>query len=258
MHNPFRSQQRPGASAPAPAWVSRHPRLYLFLAACIILLSIGHACRDSLVVRCRLGESIRLAGERRLGVDANHPVDGKYYSYRDAEGFVRYCVQAPVVSYRPEPPLLGMGCEIFPASVLGIPDGSRGGKACELQPTGRVVAATVAVHAAGGSAGSQLRWLDLHVDEILPHGMPAGAAAEPAPKEWLEATPASLSTLEVVEKPAFWRHALAFPFDYIIDPIVSAALSLLNLLTLAVCYVGIVVIVVLQQLLGVEWVKPPF
>ncbi len=238
--------------------MSRHPWLYLFLAAFIILLSIGLECRDSLDVRCRIGESIRLAGERRLGVDANHPVDGRYYAYRDAEGYVCHCVQAPVVSYRPEPPLLGKRREIFPACVLGIPNGSRGGKACELKPTGRVVVATVTLHGADAQAGSKLQWPDLHFDEILPHGMPAGATAEPAPEEWLEATPASLGTLELVEKPAFWCRALAFPFDYIIDPIVTAALSLLNLLALALCYVLLFVIVVLQQLLGVEWVKPPF
>ncbi len=236
----------------------KHRCHLLFLAAFIFLLGIGHACRDSLDVRCRIGESIRLAGERRLGVDVNHPVDGRYYSYRDAEGYVCYCVQAPVVSYRPEPPLLGRGREIFPACVLGIPDGSRGGRACELRPTGRVVVATVALHLAEVEAGSRLQWPDLRVRDILPHGMPADTAAEPEPELWQEATPASLGTLEVVEKPSFWRCALAVPFDYVIDPIVSAALSLLNLLVLAICYVLMFVVVVLQQLLGVEWVKPPF
>lgn len=82
--------------------------LSLPLAAALLLSS----CAWNFGARIRDGQEIR------TGADVSRPVDGKLYAVRSSREGWDYYVQAPVVTYNPDTPVVAAGQDMF---LKGIP-----------------------------------------------------------------------------------------------------------------------------------------
>ncbi len=176
----------------------------LRLTAALLAATLLCSCVES-----RIGLRIREMGEVHTGVDYLHPVDGKVYQTpaQRSKKPPQACVLAPEITYRVGHSFYHLhapyDCDL--TSQYGI------------RPTGRTLVARIDC----GRADSYTKLLKDEVGGTIPAG------ARPSPAEGL-IRPGKFDQIDygdlapVTPSPA-WRSIAAAPFDYLIDPVLSAA-----------------------------------
>lgn len=191
--------------------------LSLPLAAAVLLSSCSW----------HLGAGIREAHEVRTGVDISRPVDGKLYAARNPLDGWDYYVQAPVVTYNPDTPIVAAGQDMF---LKGIPDGAR-----NVKDTGDFRWCRVLREVTGGvTTGNYAELRQTNDGSLFVESLPAGAR----PAGVIHPEPGCTAPLYIKREFTRWHapaSVLAAPLDYVVDPILSLVTTPVYLIIEPVC-----------------------
>ncbi len=196
------------------------PHLFPLLAAASLLLSscVHPSC---LLVNWHIGENIRLAGEKHIGVEVTQPVDGKIYRPRGEDAWGTAYLYAPEIRYT-------LGTTLVDSACFGIIWGGGSLFVREMEPTGQVHLVRA------WRTRSRATRFEQTVEAIPPGCEPLSVPEEPH-RIFADVTYGSLSHTEV----GLGRTLAAAPFDYVIDPLLTVGSTALTLggavLALPVC-----------------------
>ncbi len=188
----------------------------LGMLSCAVALLLLPSC-----VQCHIGQRIREGGVRHTGVDILHPVDEKLYRTPAMRKDDTAIARAPEVTYCVYSPLL---------TLAGDKDGNR--TAGKVAPTGQVRVVRLRCEEENKPwsiypANTPRQFIE------LAEGVPANAEACPVGKAgklgaYKLESPYTYGSLTEPTKPSAARRLAAAPFDYLIDPVISAAHTAVN------------------------------
>ncbi len=188
-------------------------QFYSFFVCAAAILLVFPSC-----VQWNIGERIREAGQRHTGGDICHPVDGKVYSIPTpgVNNSKDYFVMAQEVTYRRRPPLFSNDYDLF-WGALGVACAPE--EAVDVQPTGRIIAAAISCD---GDMVPRSFKKQVNAIPAFATAMPVGNMVSLETK-----SPFDYGSISHTEA-STTRKLAAAPFDYVVDPILTAGHSTLT------------------------------